>query len=214
LLADQLTPSPLQTSFEGFIQKSNERYFIAEVKRQEEAEKIRVWTEAVKENERRALEEAIKAKEEAEKLALETQVAGITQDAVIDGQAPPPLPGECPAPTGDSLLQPWPSVVRTMVMNQFGITNIGGTRPGDPRDHGKGLALDVMVPISSPLGDDVAAWAVQNKNTLNISYVIWKQQIYTTARPYWRWMSDRGSITQNHYDHVHISFNPGNGTCG
>ncbi|WP_372509255.1 hypothetical protein [Actinomadura madurae] len=40
---------------------------------------------------------------------------------------------------------------------------------------------------------------------LGISYVIWKQRIWNVRGGGWRPMEDRGSITQNHYDHVHIS---------
>jgi hypothetical protein len=34
--------------------------------------------------------------------------------------------------------------------------------------------------------------------------VIWRQRINSGTG--WRAMEDRGSITQNHYDHVHVSF--------
>lgn len=92
------------------------------------------------------------------------------------------------------------------IINQFGITDIGGYRPGDPGDHGRGKALDVMVPVSSAVGDAVAQFALDNMDSYGISYVIWKQQIYGDWNPTWVLMEDRGSITQNHYDHVHISF--------
>lgn len=76
--------------------------------------------------------------------------------------------------------------------------------------HNSGQALDVMVPVDSQLGDTIAAWAVQNASGLNASVIIWKQQLYnsTKTNPAWRKMEDRGSITQNHRDHVHISFLP------
>lgn len=106
----------------------------------------------------------------------------------------------------------WPNQVRSMITTQFGITNIGGYRPGDPGDHGSGLALDVMVPGNSGLGDSVAAWAVANMGSLNVSYVIWQQRINMGGG--WSGMEDRGSITANHYDHVHISLHPGWGSCG
>lgn len=94
------------------------------------------------------------------------------------------------------------------------MSDIGGTRPGDPQDHGKGLALDVMVPVGSDLGDAVAAWAVENHEALSIKYVIWEQRIWNpSASKSWRVMEDRGSITQNHYDHVHLSFTGSPGTC-
>lgn len=90
------------------------------------------------------------------------------------------------------------------VKSAFGITNIGGLRPGDPGDHGSGRAVDVMI-SSQAQGDAVAAFALANMGKFNIHYVIWRQRIWTTSSPYWRPMEDRGSATANHYDHVHIS---------
>lgn len=113
--------------------------------------------------------------------------------------------GRCGA--GDS----WPNQVSSMITDLFGVMNIGGYRPGDPGDHGSGLALDVMVPGNPGLGDAVAQWAVANMGSLNVSYVIWQQRINMGGG--WSGMEDRGSITANHYDHVHISLNPGAGTC-
>ncbi|HGA1413711.1 TPA: LysM peptidoglycan-binding domain-containing protein [Streptococcus suis] len=110
-------------------------------------------------------------------------------------------------------LQPQVAAFRAEVANAFGITSFSGYRPGDSGDHGKGLAIDFMVPESSVLGDQVAAYAVANLASKNINYIIWKQRFYA---PYdsiygpaytWNLMPDRGSITENHYDHVHVSFN-------
>ncbi|AGG63722.1 LysM repeat-containing protein [Streptococcus suis SC070731] len=110
-------------------------------------------------------------------------------------------------------LQPQVAAFRAEVANAFGITSFSGYRPGDSGDHGKGLAIDFMVPESSALGDQVAAYAVANLASKNINYIIWKQRFYA---PYdsiygpaytWNLMPDRGSITENHYDHVHVSFN-------
>lgn len=106
----------------------------------------------------------------------------------------------------------WTGQVRSMITDLFGISNIGGYRPGDSGDHGSGLALDVMVPGNAGLGDSVAQWALDNMGSLNVAYVIWQQQINMGGG--WSGMEDRGSITANHYDHVHISLNPGWGTCG
>ncbi|HFI0763186.1 TPA: LysM peptidoglycan-binding domain-containing protein [Streptococcus suis] len=110
-------------------------------------------------------------------------------------------------------LQPQVAAFRAEVANAFGITSFSGYRAGDTGDHGNGLAIDFMVPQSSALGDQVAAYAVANVASKNISYIIWKQRFYS---PYasiygpaytWNLMPDRGSITENHYDHVHVSFN-------
>ena len=108
-------------------------------------------------------------------------------------------------------LQPQTAAFKEEVANLFGITSFSGYRPGDPGDHGKGLAIDFMVPVSSALGDQIADYAIQNMASRGISYIIWKQRFYA---PYpskygpaytWNPMPDRGSITENHYDHVHVS---------
>ena len=113
----------------------------------------------------------------------------------------------------DSNLQPQAEAFRQEIAAKFGITNIGGYREGDPDDHGQGLAVDVMVPTSSQLGDQVAQYAIDNMDRAGISYVIWKQQFYMPVDNIygpantWNQMPDRGGDTANHYDHVHISFN-------
>lgn len=113
----------------------------------------------------------------------------------------------------DPHLQPQAEAFRQEIAAKFGITNIGGYREGDPDDHGKGLAVDVMVPTSSELGDQVAQYAIDNMDRAGISYIIWKQQFYMPVDNIygpantWNQMPDRGGDTANHYDHVHISFN-------
>ena len=113
----------------------------------------------------------------------------------------------------DPNLQPQAEAFRQEVAAKFGITNIGGYRAGDPDDHGKGLAVDVMVPTNSELGDQVAQYAIDNMDRAGISYIIWKQQFYMPVNNIygpantWNQMPDRGGDTANHNDHVHISFN-------
>ena len=93
----------------------------------------------------------------------------------------------------------------------FGITNFSTFRPGDPGDHGKGLAVDFMVYSNEQLGDAVAEYTLEQMKSgqSGISYVIWKQRIAGSWTGYqWQDMEDRGNITANHFDHVHVSFNP------
>lgn len=110
-------------------------------------------------------------------------------------------------------LQPKTAAFKEEVASAYGITSFSGYRPGDPGDHGKGLAIDFMVPESSTLGDQVAQHAINNMASRDISYVIWKQQFYAPFNSIygpantWNPMPDRGSVTENHYDHVHVSFN-------
>ena len=84
------------------------------------------------------------------------------------------------------------------------ISTIGGYRAGDPGDHGSGHAVDIM--CSTAQGDAVAAHLQSMAGTLNIKYLIWKQRIWYPGGG-WKPMADRGSATQNHYDHVHVSVN-------
>ncbi len=86
----------------------------------------------------------------------------------------------------------------------FGITTIGGYRAGDPGDHGSGHAVDVMISSKSQ-GDAVAAYAIAHAKELHVAYVIWRQRIWMPDTGTWKAMADRGSITANHHDHVHIS---------
>lgn len=110
-------------------------------------------------------------------------------------------------------LQPQTAAFKEEIANQFGITSFSGYRPGDSGDHGKGLAIDFMVPVSSALGDQIADYAIQNMASRGISYIIWKQRFYapfdSKYGPAYTWnpMPDRGSVTENHYDHVHVSMN-------
>lgn len=80
----------------------------------------------------------------------------------------------------------------------------GGLRPGDSGEHGSGQALDIMV--SGSRGDEVAAYLQDHAADLGIDNLIWKQRIWFvgTSHSAWDGMSDRGSVTANHFDHVHV----------
>ena len=114
-----------------------------------------------------------------------------------------------PCPTGSSVengLSSAAIAVHRAVCAQFPqITSYGGLRPGDGGAHGQGRALDIMV--TGSLGDSVAAFVRENYQALGVTEVIWKQRIWTVERASegWRPMSDRGSATANHYDHVHVT---------
>jgi hypothetical protein len=110
------------------------------------------------------------------------------------------------------------SRMRTVLLEidgKFGpFPTIGCSRPGDPQDHGSGTACDFMestggkMPSASAQahGDRVAQYVIDNASRLGIKYVIWKQRIYDMrGSGGWRQMEDRGSVTQNHFDHVHVS---------
>ena len=54
------------------------------------------------------------------------------------------------------------------------------------------------------LGNAVADFALAHQVPSGITYVIWQQRINFGSG--WQLMEDRGGITANHYDHVHVSF--------
>lgn len=88
-------------------------------------------------------------------------------------------------------------------------TIIGVAARVNESDHPIGLALDFMVPLDSAKGDHLADYAIANANRLGVKYVIWKQRIWKadSSTQGWQPMENRGSVTQNHRDHVHVSFN-------
>ena len=127
--------------------------------------------------------------------------------------AAPDYAGLAVAKSENAGLQPQTAAFKEEIANLFGITSFSGYRPGDSGDHGKGLAIDFMVPESSELGDKIAEYAIQNMASRGISYIIWKQRFYVPfdskygPAHTWNPMPDRGSVTENHYDHVHVSMN-------
>ena len=79
-----------------------------------------------------------------------------------------------------------------------------GTWRGDG-EHGEGRAIDIMT--SGETGWAVANFLRANYSALGIEYIIYSQNIWSVERSGegWRGMSDRGSTTANHYDHVHVT---------
>ncbi|MFG2084869.1 MULTISPECIES: lytic transglycosylase domain-containing protein [unclassified Spirillospora] len=94
----------------------------------------------------------------------------------------------------------------------IGCYRANGGIPGGG-EHPLGRACDFMISSGSPtaqeaqLGRDIADWAKANAQPLGIEYIIYRQQIWSPARARegWRAMENRGGVTANHYDHVHIS---------
>ena len=162
--------------------------------------------------------EAPATSEAATKLAENTPTTASSEtaaasEAPVASEAPAAQPASTNTLPTDPHLQPQAEAFRQDVAAKFGLTNIGGYREGDPQDHGKGLAVDVMVPVGSAVGDQVAQYAVDNISNAGISYIIYKQQFYAPVNNIygpantWNQMPARGSVTENHYDHVHVSFN-------
>ena len=95
------------------------------------------------------------------------------------------------------------AVHRAVCANFPSITTYGTFRSDG--EHAQGIAVDIMV--SGELGWQVAEFVRANYADLGVSYLIYSQRIWSVERAGegWRPMSDRGSVTANHYDHVHVT---------
>lgn len=73
-------------------------------------------------------------------------------------------------------------------------------------------ALDILISEAfgetptdgNALGDEVAAFTLDHLGDHRVMYLIWRQRYNDGSG--WDPMEDRGGITANHYDHVHVSF--------
>ena len=106
--------------------------------------------------------------------------------------------------------------VKDAVDRRFGpFPAIGCYRPEATGEHPLGRACDFMLSTGGVMptapwvqrGYEIAQWAQANAARLGIMYIIYRQRIWDIrmASAGWVPMPDRGSITANHYDHVHIS---------
>ena len=145
-----------------------------------------------------------------------TEAPATTEAPAAPVVAETPATTQTPTPVNVNTtgLQPQAAAYMTEIANLYGITSFSTYRAGDTGDHGKGLAVDFMVPESSALGDQIAEYTAANMASRGVSYIIWKQRFYAPFNSIYgpaytlNLMPDRGSITENHYNHVHVSFNP------
>jgi hypothetical protein len=116
---------------------------------------------------------------------------------------------------GDSIT-PRMRQVKDEIDRRFGpFVDIGCFRAEASGEHPLGRACDFMLSTGGvmptaakvQLGSQIAAWAQANASRLGIMYIIYRQRIWDIrmASAGWQPMEDRGSITANHFDHVHIS---------
>ena len=184
------------------------------------ASKVEPTTTPVEE---KAPETTATSSEEAKEVASSSEATPVvstyqpeeakTVSTTYAAPAAPDYAGLAVAKSENAGLQPQTAAFKEEIANLFGITSFSGYRPGDSGDHGKGLAIDFMVAESSELGDKIAEYAIQNMASRGISYIIWKQRFYAPfdskygPANTWNPMPDRGSVTENHYDHVHVSMN-------
>lgn len=121
-------------------------------------------------------------------------------------EKPPTLGGECTNGSSiDSGVSSSIVAIHRAVCANFPEITVYGTLRGGGGDHGSGRAIDIMV--SGARGWEVANFVRANYAALGVSYVIYSQSIWSVERAGegWRGMSNRGSATANHFDHVHVS---------
>ena len=116
----------------------------------------------------------------------------------------PSLGGQCA--NGSSIDAGSPSLYEihdVVCANWPEITSYGTWRSDG--EHGEGRAIDIMV--SGETGWAIAEFLRANYSALGIEYIIYSQKMWSVERSGegWRYMSDRGSTTANHYDHVHVT---------
>ncbi|MDA2804421.1 coiled-coil domain-containing protein [Nocardiopsis suaedae] len=107
------------------------------------------------------------------------------------------------------------AAIRDEIIANFSLPYEVGCVRNSADDHGTGQACDFMMSAggsmpsgqNQQIGQNVADYAKSNADRLGVKYIIWEQRIWDSRNPGagWKQMEDRGSPTQNHYDHVHIS---------
>jgi uncharacterized protein YraI len=123
----------------------------------------------------------------------------------LSAEEPLAIGGACTNGTSvPSGVSPNVVAVHAAVCADFPEITVYGTFRGDG-EHSQGIAIDIMV--SGDRGWQVAEFVRANYAALGVSYVIYSQNIWSVERSGegWRPMSDRGSTTANHYDHVHVT---------
>ena len=205
----------------------------AEAKAKQEAEvkaKQAADAKLKQEAEAKAKQEAeAKAKQEAEAKAKQATDAKLKQEAEAKAKQeaeakqgitvakglPPVTAAELDDPAMNGLTD-HAKKMKVALAKKFGITSFSMFRAGDDdgtgHGHNTGMSVDFMVPVGSAQGDQLAEYLTKNMNELGVYYIIWKQRfympqfnIYGPANT-WNLMPDRGGVTANHYDHVHVSF--------
>jgi uncharacterized protein YraI len=154
---------------------------------------------------------------EGEKVLVTGRALYERVEIVIDGESrwvtagylstekPFTLGGDCTnGSTVESGVSPNIVKVHEAVCAEFPDITVYGTFRGDG-EHAQGLAVDIMV--SGEEGYQVAEFVRKYYQELGVNYIIYSQRIWSVERSSegWRAMSDRGSTTANHYDHVHVT---------
>lgn len=130
-----------------------------------------------------------------------------TDVAVADGTTMAPCPRG--SKVEYKLRQDTIHIYRSVCALFPGINAFGGWRAGGMQFHKNGRALDMMLTphAESALGWRIANYLIKHHKEFNINHIIFEQKIWTPQTPRWRHMADRGSITANHFNHVHVAIN-------
>ena len=161
----------------------------------------------------------LKAKQETEaKAAKEAEAkkaAEAKQTTTVAGGLPEVTAAELADPAMNGLT-PHTKKMKVALAKKFGITSFSLFRAGDDdgtgHGHNSGMAVDFMVPVNSAQGDQLAEYLTKHMDELGVYYIIWKQRFYMPQQNIygpantWNIMPNRGGVTANHYDHVHVSF--------
>ena len=111
---------------------------------------------------------------------------------------------------GEGGLQPIAQLFSRIIKATWpnGVTSIGGYRPPDGyNEHSTGRALDVMLrDVGGQAGDEIKDFSIANNAKYPINWTIWKQAMWYPPDGRRDPMGDRGSPTQNHFDHDHIFY--------
>ena len=194
------------------VEKEAEAKKVAETKVADE--KLKQEAEAKKAAELKAKEEA-EAKAKAAKEAETKKAAEAKQVTTVAGGLPEVTAAELADPAMNGLT-PHTKKMKVALAKKFGITSFSLFRAGDDdgtgHGHNSGMAVDFMVPVNSAQGDQLAEYLTKHMDELGVYYIIWKQRFYMPQQNIygpantWNIMPNRGGVTANHYDHVHVSF--------
>ena len=202
-------------------EKEAEAKKATELKAKQEAEakvaadaKLKQEAEAKKAAELKAKQEA-EAKVKAAKEAEAKKAAEAKQTTTVAGGLPEVTAAELADPAMNGLT-PHTKKMKVALAKKFGITSFSLFRAGDDdgtgHGHNSGMAVDFMVPVNSVQGDQLAEYLTKHMDELGVYYIIWKQRFYMPQQNIygpantWNIMPNRGGVTANHYDHVHVSF--------
>ena len=191
--------------------KAKEAEAKAKAKEEAEAKKTAEAKVAADAKLKQEAEAKAKAKEEAEaKKAAEAK-----QTTTVAGGLPEVTAAELADPAMNGLT-PHTKKMKVALAKKFGITSFSLFRAGDDdgtgHGHNSGMAVDFMVPVNSAQGDQLAEYLTKHMDELGVYYIIWKQRFYMPQQNIygpantWNIMPNRGGVTANHYDHVHVSF--------